>query len=355
MNELKMEIGNIRDWINRSLENDPSFCAQYTAYYKGNFIEEGSFGMLPERRNPLFGKADRVNPLTLFDVGIFTRTFSFYALNNILRENKLTISAPLYEFLPTFNDPRPILDEPVRLVDTRKLTLQHLIRHTSGLPETVLVERTDDVESITQKVVTTPFEMQPDRITRRSAVGYTLIGFILETMTGKPLSKVFDETIFADIGLRDTGFRPIMRCSKAILPIPDEGIAPTFEGENGRRKMRLGFTGDPLCACLGGESGDNGLFSTACEIAAFGHHFVQKVLRRAFDESELFALLHPLLGEPGKTWNVYLSHTGCIFLLNWTNETIFVILTNGGLTAERSFFESWRKLAAETSSVDPLF
>lgn len=355
MDKLAAELNNIRDWIDRSIAADSSFCAQYAAVRKGDFIEEASYGKLPERRDSLVGKADRVNSLTLFDVGVFTRTFSFCALNNILKEQKLTISTPLYKFLPTFNDPRPILDEPVRFVDTRKITLQHLIHHTSGLPETIPVERTDDVESITRKIVTTPFETQPDQIIRRSAVGYTLIGFILETMTGKSLSKIFEETIYSDIGLRETGFRPIVRCSKAILPIPDEGIAPTFEGENGKRKMRLGFTGDPLCACLGGESGDNGLFSTACEIASFGRHLVQKVLKRKFDETDLLALLRPLVNERRKTWSVYLSHTGCVFLLNWASETIYVILTNGGHAAERSFFESWCGLSARESSINPLF
>lgn len=327
----------VNDWTHLQKTNNPLFCAQSCVFENNRQTAAAQFGYFT-----LKGEQYPVQELTLFDIGAITRYFTFYATNNVIKKLSLPATAPVQSVQPEFSGLRPIRGEPVQRVDLSTVTIAQLLRHTSGLPETIQLDDKDDRESVLRKIYVSPFESAPGTRTRKSIIGYTLLGVVLETLTGRPLSLVFSDQILNEIPLVETGFRPLMRGSVAALPIPREGIAPTFSLDN-PKEMRIGVTSDPLCAKLSGVSGESGLFSTAHEVAAGGAFLLRKIMKKEFSPADPLSFLEPSRRAQPSDWHVFLSRTGCILLTNTTSETVFALLSNGGEDAETCFLDGWRE------------
>lgn len=327
----------VNDWTHLQKTNNPLFCAQSCVFENNRQTAAAQFGCFT-----LEGERYPVQELTLFDIGAITRYFTFYATNNVIKKLALPAATPIQSVQPEFSGLRSIRGEPVQRVDLSAVTIAQLLRHTSGLPETIQLDDKDDRESVLRKIYASPFESAPGAQVRKSVIGYTLLGVILETLTGRPLPLVFSDQVLNEIPLVETGFRPLMRGSVAALPIPREGIAPTFSVDN-PKELRIGVTSDSLCAKLSGVSGESGLFSTAYEVAAGGAFLLRKITKKEFSPTDPLSFLEPPRRAQPSDWHVFLSRTGCILLMNTTSETVFALLSNGGEDAETRFLDSWRE------------
>lgn len=344
------EIDFLTDWIDPHIAVDDSFCAQFCIYHDGEPVREEVFGFYPfeNDRYP-------VNDLTLFDIGAMTRCFTFYALNNLMKKLAVPVESAAQAVLPSFAGQRPVHDAPSSRVNAACVTIAQLLRHTSGLPASIRLDGSEDRETIIQKILTVPFESKPNTVIRKSPLGYTILGFILEALAKSDLNSAFAEFMLEEIGLRETGFRPVMRGSAAALPIPKEGIAPTVDREDAGKKTRIGITADPLCYGLGGESGAEGLFSTARETARSADFLMRKILKREFSDKEALKLIRLERKNNPAFWSVYFSQTGCILLINWAEKTVAAILTNGGEKIENDFIDAWRGQVGKDLDLNTLY
>lgn len=350
MSEFGADIDFFTDWIKSHLAVDESFCAQYCIFYNGEQVQEDAFGFYPYQNGHY-----PVNDLTLFDVGSITRCFTFYALNNLMKKLAIPVESAANSVLPAFSGLRPVHDAPAYRVNVACITIAQLLRHTSGLPVSIQLEGNEDRETIIQKILTVPFESKPDSVVRKSPLGFTILGLILETLAASDLNSAFTEYMLDEIGLSETGFRPVQRGSNAALPLPKEGIAPTAVREGNGKKTRIGVTTDPLCYGLGGESGAEGLFSTAREIACSADFLMQKLLKREFSDSEALNLIRLERTDDPAFRSVYFSQTGCILLTNWAKKTVTAILTNGGTKIENEFIDALRSQNGMELDINPLY
>jgi beta-N-acetylhexosaminidase len=162
-----------------------------------------------------------------------------------------------------------------------RVTVRHLLTHTSGLPPFKEYWRTSKNKQDTlTKIFVEPLEYEPGTKEVYSDLGIILMAEIIERLTGRTLDDLAKTAIFSLLGMQNTMYRP----PKRIWPT----IAPTEIDNNLRHRLVQGEVHDENAFAIGGVSGHAGLFSTAPDLAAFcqmllngGIYAHQRILRRA--------------------------------------------------------------------------
>jgi CubicO group peptidase (beta-lactamase class C family) len=264
-------------------------------YLEGGRLIERAEGYLdPETR------AQPVTPETLFDLASVTKLFTATAFLMQVAEGKVKLNAPLAEVVPEFaaGGPRPIgptqdphtlallppdADAPGGLIDPASITFHHLLTHTAGLAPwrdlfaqvgpTPPPPGTPDPVSPAERMAKAlaligalPFADAPGRTVRYSDLGLILLGVAVARLDGaESLDEVIASRVTRPHGLDATRFNP---------GPPDHhpaGIAPTEFDARWRGRRAHGEIHDENACGLGGVAGHAGLFSTAREVAHFGH------------------------------------------------------------------------------------
>jgi beta-N-acetylhexosaminidase len=223
-------------------------------------------------------KAAAVNPNTIYDIASLTKVVVTTTLAEKLAEGDfsvpLDLDAPVARYLPEWAS-GPNAEW------RRKVTVRHLLTHTSGLPPFKEYWRTSKNKQDTlTKIFAEPLEYDPGTKEVYSDLGIILMAEIIERLTGRPLGDLARNYIFSPLGMKDTMFKP----PKKVWP----QIAPTEIDNQLRHRLVQGEVHDENAFAIGGVSGHAGLFSTTADLAAFcqmllngGVYAHQRILRRA--------------------------------------------------------------------------
>ncbi len=153
-----------------------------------------------------FGTADLENdvPVTpdgVFRIGSITKMFTAVAILRLVEQGKLSLDDPLTKFLPDYPPPGD------------KITVRHLLQHTSGivsftnLPDHRSQMRNDlKHDAVLARIKDLPFQFQPGTRYQYCNSGYYLLGMIVETVTGAKFEDHLGETIFEPLGLDATHY-----------------------------------------------------------------------------------------------------------------------------------------------------
>ncbi|MEN9226922.1 MAG: serine hydrolase domain-containing protein [Thermostichus sp. DRC_bins_24] len=252
--------------------------AQVAIRQRGELIYSRAFGFL----NP----EAKTSPTTLatpFDLASITKLYTATACMSLIEAGLLHLEQPLSTLLPEWQGSRPIhpyedplqpghwiaveLEDP-NPISTESVTLRQLLTHTSGLPAWRPLFQQPDAESARQLALHTFFSYRPGSRVVYSDIGFILLGFGLERLTGKGLDQILQDTILHPLDLRHTQFFPLgVPSSNPPTCAPTEFCL--------WRKCRLrGQVHDDNAARLGGIAAHAGLFATAEEVAAFGESFL---------------------------------------------------------------------------------
>jgi CubicO group peptidase (beta-lactamase class C family) len=227
--------------------------------------------------------AANVTPDTVYDAASLTKPVVTVTLAAMLAEaGQLDLDAPVARLVPEWQDASGVAAGVASGVDERaRVTVRHLLTHTSGLPAHVdyfktLATRRDLVAGVVQA----PLVCTPGTQSVYSDLGFILLGEIIARLTGRALDQLARERIFEPLGMHSTAFNP-----------PEgwrERIAPTEHDAEFRRRLLRGEVHDENAWVMGGVAGHAGMFSTAADLAAFcqmllngGIYAHQRVLRRA--------------------------------------------------------------------------
>ena len=216
-----------------------------------------------------------MSPESIFRIYSMTKTIVSVATMMLLEEGRLLLGDPLSKFLPAFAKPKVAVERngSVELVPaTREITIQDLLRHTSGLiyefrgtgpvykryAEANIGRRDQTNADHAATLATMPLNFHPG--TRWEYGRSTdVLGRVLEVIEGKPLGDVLAARVLRPLGMVDTGFHvpasQLQRVAEAFGKDPDSGEAVTL----------LDPREPPMF-----QSGGGGLFSTAQDVARFG-------------------------------------------------------------------------------------
>jgi beta-glucosidase-like glycosyl hydrolase/CubicO group peptidase (beta-lactamase class C family) len=280
-NPMKFEAMDVRgeaqlqpayDVIERAVKDKAFPGATLAVGYRGK-VAIHAFGKLSYEAN-----AAHVVPTTMYDIASLTKVVATTTLVAKLAEGDfavpLDLDAKIERYLPEWaSGPNP---------DWRhRVTVRHLLTHTSGLPPFKEYWRTSKSKQDTlTKIFAEPLDYEPGTKEVYSDLGIILMAEIIERLTGRTLDDLARTYIFSPLGMKDSMYRP----PKRLWPT----IAPTEIDNNFRHRLIQGEVHDENAFAIGGVSGHAGVFSTAPDLAAFcqmllngGVYAHQRILRRA--------------------------------------------------------------------------
>jgi CubicO group peptidase (beta-lactamase class C family) len=195
-----------------------------------------------------------VAPNTVFDLASVTKVVATTAVAMILHQRgQLDLDTPLGDLLPAFLTGRPIEDR------ARRVTVRHLLAHSSGLPGYVEFFRTLRTPSdLISACLQLPLEADPGARAEYSDPGFILLGKALEVCAGEELRVSAHREIFAPLGMAATCFSP-PRMDRALIP-------PTEKDTTLRHRRIQGEVQDENAWLLNGVAGHAGLFSNVPDL-----------------------------------------------------------------------------------------
>src|SRR5712691_9082451 len=204
-------------------------------------------------------KAAATMPTTMYDIASLTKVVATTTLVAKLAEGDfavpLDLDAKIERYLPEWADGS-------NAEWRHRVTVRHLLTHTSGLPAFKEYWRTSKSKQDTlTKIFAEPLEYEPGAKEVYSDLGIILMAEIIERLTGRTLDDLTKSYIFSLLAMKDTMYRP----AKKLWP----QIAPTEIDNNLRHRLVQGEVHDENAFAIGGVSGHAGLFSTAPDLAAF--------------------------------------------------------------------------------------
>jgi CubicO group peptidase (beta-lactamase class C family) len=140
-------------------------------------------------------------PTTKFRLGSITKQFTAASILLLEERGKLKVDDPVKKYMP---DASAAWD---------KITIFHVLTHTSGIPS---FTGFPDYQS-TEAIPTTPeklvarfrdklLEFEPGTKWNYSNSGYVLLGYLLEKISGQKYSEFVQQNIFTPLGMKDSGY-----------------------------------------------------------------------------------------------------------------------------------------------------
>jgi len=212
-----------------------------------------------------------VTPATLFDIASVSKVAATTAAATMqYQRGLLDLGTPVGELLPGFVIGR----DPAQ--HARKVTIRHLLAHSSGLPGYVpLFHTATSASELMRETLLLPIEAEPGSRAEYSDHGFILLGKAIETLVGEALPTFVHREIFTPLGMAHTGYCP----PAWIRP----AIPPTEVDELFRQRTIQGEVQDEHAYLLKGVAGHAGLFSNVSDLLRFSEAIL------AADGSSLFS------------------------------------------------------------------
>ncbi len=136
---------------------------------------------------------------TQFPISSITKSFTALAVMRLVEEGKLNLDTPVIKYLAEFK-----LSDPQA---TQKVTLRHLLTHTSGLPRLdeglfEIKDRNRVLADIGQIKLTA----RPGELWQYSNQGYVVIGAVIERVSGQSWEDYLAQQVLTPLGLKEASF-----------------------------------------------------------------------------------------------------------------------------------------------------
>ncbi|MDH7447135.1 serine hydrolase domain-containing protein [Aquimarina sp. 2201CG14-23] len=148
-----------------------------------------------------YGYADRENKVkyttaTVSTIGSITKQFTGAAILVLEMQGKLSVTDKLTKYFNNVPD------------DKKNITLHHLLTHSAGLPPAI----GDDYEKITtdefmNKAINRKLLFDPGTQYEYSNVGYSVLGIIIEKLSGMSYEEYLSENLWKPAGMYQTGYQ----------------------------------------------------------------------------------------------------------------------------------------------------
>ena len=147
-----------------------------------------------------YGYSDRENEIsndieTVFDIGSLTKQFTGAAILKLVEQRKLNTQDTLGDIFPDIPE------------DKRNITIHQLLTHTAGFPQ-FSGKDYDFVETqiFQQDVFGMELVSLPGEKFDYSNVGYSILGLVIEKISGREYEAFLQEHIFGPAGMQNTGY-----------------------------------------------------------------------------------------------------------------------------------------------------
>ncbi|HWR34147.1 MAG TPA: serine hydrolase domain-containing protein [Chitinophagaceae bacterium] len=222
----------------------------------GKIIYQNSFGVADMQTKEL------ITGNTLFNIGSISKTFVAYGILKLAAENRLSLQDNLYKYFPDFRNKKI----------ARKVTLTHLLTHTSGIPDSRKVKEQHDFyltakdeENFAPLKQTNSLEFEPGTKYHYSNPAFNGLALIIEKITGKKWQDYIASNIF----------HPSLMKNSTITdgPHPETGVSHGYVLNKEKQYEELDYGEEPTFAA----AGNGGVWSSVEELWKYEEAIQQHV------------------------------------------------------------------------------
>ncbi|MDQ3755625.1 MAG: beta-lactamase family protein [Acidobacteriota bacterium] len=179
-----------------------------------------------------------ISSKTVFDIGSTSKQFAAASILLLAQQGKLSLDDDIRKLIPEI----PAYDQ--------KITIRHLLHHTSGLRDYLTLMSlagtdfngvTTDDDALRLLARQKEINFTPGAEHLYSNSGYFLLSVIVRRASGKRLRQFAHEHIFAPLGMKHTHFHDD---HTMIVPLRATGYSPKENGEFGIEMSNFEQTGD---------------------------------------------------------------------------------------------------------------
>ena len=204
---------------------------------------------------------------SIFRIASMTKPMVSVAAMQLGEEGRLDIAAPVAEYIPAFKEMTVGAE---RAKAKRAMTVQDLLRHTSGLTYALfgdsavqMIWRDANLQAedqtnaeLVEKLGELPLLFEPGT-TWEYSMSTDVLGRVVEVVAGKSLGEVLAERLIRPLGMVDTGFSALGdKAARVAEPLVDKATGKKPPMRNVTRENRW-------------QSGGGGLTSTASDYLRF--------------------------------------------------------------------------------------
>lgn len=220
-----------------------------------------------------------------FKIASITKLFTAVIIMQLVDEGKLTLETTIEKVLPTY-----------QITNADKIDIHNLLQHTSGLSNESKVSYLNayNPDQLINTFAKKKASFKPGKDLNYNNIDFTILGKMIEEITGKSYLDNLSERILAPLRMTNTGL-----LTKKELP---EDVTTSFEMKNGKKKSELKIHIENIWAA-------GAMYSTARDLLTFSNALKSEQLLTVNAKKQLFKS-EPSLG--------YVA-LGC-----WTFNTPFV-------------------------------
>jgi CubicO group peptidase (beta-lactamase class C family) len=220
-----------------------------------------------------------ISPSSIFHVASISKQFAAMSMVLLARDGKLSLDDDVRKHLPEVPD------------FGKRITIRHLIHHTSGLRDqwsllSMSGWRADDPKSesdilwLVSRQRALNFDPGAEHL--YSNTGFTLLGTIVKRVTGKSLREFTTERIFAPLGMTNTHFH-----DDHTMIVPGRTSAYNARSA-GRGGASIGVDGYAISIPVFDNAGATSLFTTVQDMAKWEKNFLTPTV----GDSQTIAQMH---------------------------------------------------------------
>lgn len=143
-----------------------------------------------------------VTTKSAFRVASMTKSFVSVAILKLRDEGKIRLDDPAYLYIPEMKDQHYLTE------DAPPVTIRQLLTHTAGFPEDnpwgdrQLAITDEQMIAMIKKGIT--FSNVPGRVYEYSNLGFAMLGYIIQKISGKTYEDYINENVLLPLGMKDT-------------------------------------------------------------------------------------------------------------------------------------------------------
>ncbi|MFI8714738.1 serine hydrolase [Brevibacillus brevis] len=181
---------------------------------KGKVLIEKGYGWADKKKG-IINTAE-----TKYNIASLTKQFTSFAVMKLQAEQKLSVQDPISKYIPDY----PNGD---------KITIHHLLSLTSGIPDYITPEffqsqasKITNAEQLVTLFKNKPLQFSPGEKYDYSNANYTLLGYLIEKISGKSYGDYIKEYIFDPAGMTNSGY------NASFASLPNSAIGNIYGEES---------------------------------------------------------------------------------------------------------------------------
>ncbi|HET8925176.1 MAG TPA: serine hydrolase domain-containing protein [Candidatus Acidoferrum sp.] len=207
---------------------------------------------------------------TRYHIASVSKPFTALAILQLQEQGRLSVSDPVSRFVPDFPN-------------GERITLDHLLTHTSGIPDInelpdydTFARSPHTVEQLVAKFSGLALEFQPGTDQRYSNSNYNLLALVLEKTTGESYEEYIRKHVLEPAGMRDSGTDG--EASRVVVSLAS-GYVPAGVAEYERAAY----------VDWSNKTGNGSLYSTAEDLYRFDRALATETLLKGATRQRYFA------------------------------------------------------------------